>query len=61
MTHLNVTMLLTDGPLEEQARYLLTGTLDADHLPDETSLLATEGDFLQTPTGAASSGREIAF
>lgn len=43
----NVTMLLTDGPLEEQARYLLTATLDADHLPDETSLLATESDFLQ--------------
>jgi len=43
----NVTMLLTDGPLEEQARYLLTGTLDADHLPDETSLLAPESGFLQ--------------
>jgi transcriptional regulator with XRE-family HTH domain len=43
----NVTMLLADGPLEEQARYLLTGTLDADHLPDETSLLAPESGFLQ--------------
>jgi transcriptional regulator with XRE-family HTH domain len=43
----NVTMLLTDGPLEEQSRYLLTGTLDADHLSDETSLLAPESGFLQ--------------
>jgi transcriptional regulator with XRE-family HTH domain len=43
----NVTMLLTDGPLEEQARYLLTGTLDADHLPEETLLLAPESGFSQ--------------
>jgi hypothetical protein len=38
----NVTMLLTDGPLKEQARYLLA----LDQPPDETMLLSTENGSL---------------
>ena len=38
----NATMLLTEGPLGEQARYLLQGTLGPDQPPDETTLLALE-------------------
>jgi transcriptional regulator with XRE-family HTH domain len=38
----NATMLLTDGPLEAQARYLLPDTLGLDQSPDETTLLAME-------------------
>ena len=38
----NATMLLTDGPLETQARYLLSDALASDPLPDETTLLAAE-------------------
>jgi transcriptional regulator with XRE-family HTH domain len=38
----NATMLLTEGPLEEQARYLLPDTMGADQAPEETTLLATE-------------------
>jgi hypothetical protein len=32
----NVTMLLTEGPLEEQAKYMLTEPPNANELPDET-------------------------
>jgi transcriptional regulator with XRE-family HTH domain len=39
----NATMLLTEGPLEEQAKYLIPDTLGIDQLPDETSLLASAG------------------
>jgi hypothetical protein len=42
----NATMLLTDGPLEEQARYLLPDTLSLDQTPDETTLLSTENGSL---------------
>jgi hypothetical protein len=35
----NATMLLTDGPLEEQAKYLLPDALGIDQPPDETTLL----------------------
>jgi hypothetical protein len=35
-------MLSTEGPLGEQARYLLQGTLGPDQPPDETTLLAPE-------------------
>jgi transcriptional regulator with XRE-family HTH domain len=38
----NATMLLTEGPLGEQARYLLRGTLGPDQPPDGTTLLALE-------------------
>jgi transcriptional regulator with XRE-family HTH domain len=37
----NATILLTEGPLEAQARYLLPDIPFPDPLPDETSLLAT--------------------
>jgi transcriptional regulator with XRE-family HTH domain len=45
----NVTMLLTDGPLEERARYMLTELPDADQLPDETVLLPIGGVLSQIP------------
>ena len=38
----NATILLTEGPLEEQARYLLPDAPIPDQPPDETTLLATE-------------------
>ncbi len=37
----NATILLTDGPLEAQARYLLPDIPVPDQPPDETTLLAT--------------------
>ncbi len=45
----NATLLLTDGPLEEQARYLLPDTSDGDEPPSETTLLATENNHLLGP------------
>ena len=45
----NATMLLTEGPLEEQARYLLPDTLGPDQPPEETTLLATEGGSSLAP------------
>jgi transcriptional regulator with XRE-family HTH domain len=45
----NVTMLLTEGPLEEQAKYMLTEPPDADQLPDETVLLPIGGGVSQAP------------
>jgi transcriptional regulator with XRE-family HTH domain len=45
----NVTMLLTEGPLEEQAKYILTEPPDADQLPDETVLLPMGGGLSQAP------------
>jgi hypothetical protein len=45
----NATMLLTEGPLEEQAKYMLADELGVDQLPDETSLLAPDGGLLQPP------------
>lgn len=41
----NATMLLTGGPLEAQAKYLLPETIVPDQPPDETTLIASE----QTP------------
>jgi hypothetical protein len=54
----NATMLLTEGPLEEQAKYLIP---DAPFVepPDETQLLPLGDGLLQTPLGEASSGSEI--
>jgi transcriptional regulator with XRE-family HTH domain len=37
----NAAMLLTEGPLGEQARYLLQDALGPDQPPDETTLLST--------------------
>ncbi len=37
----NATMSLTEGPLEEQARYLLQNVCGPDQPPDETTLLWT--------------------
>src|ERR1700733_7472695 len=45
----NVTMLLTEGPLEQQARYMLTEPPDAEQLPDETVLLPMGGGVSQAP------------
>jgi transcriptional regulator with XRE-family HTH domain len=45
----NATLLLTEGPLEEQARYLLPDTLGTDQPPDETTLLAVESGNLLPP------------
>jgi transcriptional regulator with XRE-family HTH domain len=45
----NATMLLTEGPLEEHAKYLLPDTLALDQPPDETTLLAAENRLLQVP------------
>jgi transcriptional regulator with XRE-family HTH domain len=45
----NVTMLLMEGPLEQQARYMLTEPPDADQLPDETVLLPMGGGVSQAP------------
>jgi len=43
----NATLLLNDGPLEEQARYLLPDAPGPDPPPDETTLLSIEsGHFL---------------
>jgi transcriptional regulator with XRE-family HTH domain len=39
----NATILLTEGPLEAQARYLLPDIPVPEQPPDETTLLATEG------------------
>jgi transcriptional regulator with XRE-family HTH domain len=45
----NATLLLTEGPLEEQARYLLPDTLGTDQPPDETTLLSVESGQLLAP------------
>jgi transcriptional regulator with XRE-family HTH domain len=45
----NATMLLTEGPLEEQAKYLLPDTLSLDQPPDETTLLAAENSSALAP------------
>jgi transcriptional regulator with XRE-family HTH domain len=45
----NATLLLTEGPLEEQARYLLPDTLGTDQPPDETTLLSVENGHLLAP------------
>jgi hypothetical protein len=52
----NATMLLTEGPLEEQAKYLLPDPLDLDQPPDETTLIAVENGSSLVPIGEASSG-----
>jgi hypothetical protein len=44
----NATMLLTEGPLEKQAKYLLPDTL-VDQPPDETTLLAVDNSSSLAP------------
>jgi hypothetical protein len=45
----NATMLLSDGPLEGQAKYLLPNSLGIDQPPDETTLLAAENNSSLAP------------
>jgi transcriptional regulator with XRE-family HTH domain len=45
----NATMLLTEGPLQEQARHLLPDALLSDQHPDETTLLAADNGLLPAP------------
>ena len=45
----NATMLLTEGRLGEQARYLLPDTIGADQPPEETTLLAAENSLAAAP------------
>jgi hypothetical protein len=45
----NATILLTEGPLLEQARYLLPDKLCPGQPPDETMLLSPENGSLPTP------------
>jgi transcriptional regulator with XRE-family HTH domain len=45
----NATMLLTDGLLEQQAKYLIPDTLGPDQPPDETTLLSKRNGFPPTP------------
>jgi transcriptional regulator with XRE-family HTH domain len=45
----NATMLLTEGPLLEQARYLLPDKLCPGQAPDDTMLLSAENGSLPTP------------
>src|ERR1700722_8744539 len=45
----NATMLLTGGPLEEQARYLLPDKPGPEQTPDETTLLTPQAGQLLTP------------
>jgi transcriptional regulator with XRE-family HTH domain len=45
----NATMLLTEGPLEEQAQYLLPDTLSLGQPSDETTLLETVNSSTPAP------------
>jgi hypothetical protein len=45
----NATMLLTEGPLEVQAKYLLPDARGLDQPPDETTLLAAENSSSMAP------------
>lgn len=45
----NATLLLTDGPLEEQAKYLLPDTPLPSEPPDETALLSIGNGHLGAP------------
>jgi transcriptional regulator with XRE-family HTH domain len=52
----NATMLLTEGPLEEQAKYLIPDGPFVEP-PDETSLLAPAGGLSKTPLRRGIIGR----
>ena len=49
LSGLNATILLSPGPLEEQAKYLLPDIFDRHRMPDETTLLSREADILPVP------------
>lgn len=53
----NATILLSEGPLEEQAKYLLPDKLGPDQPPDETMLLAAENGSLPMPYRRAIIGK----
>ncbi len=42
----NATILLPEGPLEDQAKYLLPDTVGRDRAPEETTLLSVETGLL---------------
>jgi transcriptional regulator with XRE-family HTH domain len=45
----NATMLLTEGPLQEEAKYLLPDELSINQPPDETTLLAADHSASPAP------------
>jgi transcriptional regulator with XRE-family HTH domain len=45
----NATLLLTEGPLEDQAKYLLPDTPVPDQTPEETTLILTENSLTLDP------------
>jgi transcriptional regulator with XRE-family HTH domain len=53
----NKTLLLDNGPLDEQARYLLPDSFNLDSPPEETTLLPAEGAALPSPYRRAIIGR----
>jgi transcriptional regulator with XRE-family HTH domain len=53
----SATILLIEGPLEDQARYLLSDTPVPDRSPDETALLATENASSPAPYRRAVIGK----
>lgn len=53
----NTTLLLTEGLLVEQARYLLPDSFASDPLPEETTLLPLEDSSLPSPYRRAIIGR----
>jgi hypothetical protein len=53
-------MLITEGPPERQAKYLVPNPIHANHLPDETGrFFRLSMDYHQPRIGAASLAREI--
>ncbi|WP_158821946.1 helix-turn-helix domain-containing protein [Granulicella sp. S156] len=53
----NTTLLLANGPLDEQARYLLPDSFTTDQPPEETTLLPPENDPLPSQYRRAIIGR----
>jgi transcriptional regulator with XRE-family HTH domain len=54
----NTTLLLTDGPLDEQARYLLPDRFTTDSPPEQTTLLPPEAGPLPSQYRRAIIGRQ---
>jgi hypothetical protein len=53
----NTTVLVTGGPLEQQARHLLPDSFSSDPLPEDTMLLPLEDSMVSTPYRRAIIGR----
>jgi transcriptional regulator with XRE-family HTH domain len=53
----NTTVLVTGGPLEQQARHLLPDSFTSDPLPEDTMLLPLEDSMVSTPYRRAIIGR----